>query len=154
MGVLATCHPCAIHVPPMCHPCATHVPPVCHPCTCSSIAVRLLGQAYELCARRAQAHNKKRKYDALSRLQLPDGRSPMFTKASRAAIPEALIERIRCVGMGVRCSPSCTHHVPSTAGCAIICSSSGAVLLASHIAQARDRCTRCTVAGPRPALYQ
>eukprot|EP00798_Chlamydomonas_sp_ICE-L_P032013 gene32013-16534_t len=47
-----------------------------------------LGISYQRCADQAQARNADRREYTLSQLMLPDGRTPMFSKAARKKIPD------------------------------------------------------------------
>ena len=54
-----------------------------------------LWKAHETCVARARRKASARKAESMRMLLLPDGRRMDFSKASRAAIDPALIQRIR-----------------------------------------------------------
>lgn len=56
-----------------------------------------LGAEFQRCASRAQTRNKSRKRASLLNLRLNDYSQVYFEKADRAAIPESLLQEIRCV---------------------------------------------------------
>ena len=54
-----------------------------------------LWKAHDICVARARRKASARKAESMRLLALPDGRRMEFSKASRAAIDPALIQRIR-----------------------------------------------------------
>jgi hypothetical protein len=64
------------------------------------LAADNLGMAYQKCAQKAQARSRTKREAALSKLTMPDGRWPIFSKAARKKISAEVLDKIRCGAAG------------------------------------------------------